>query len=148
MKNLPNLTGSEKQVKWANDIRKEFVERLEAYAEIVSKQQEQWTAIEAKSGWKNATDEERKLKSELALEQRKLDFIIEKIAFVQYSGNIGKLKNEYYQFKKEFDARGKELKAQGVNEWQREISIRQQNIELATKFAETQTESAVWIQHK
>ena len=148
-KGLPTLTGTKKQVAWANDIRKGFIEDLEAYIEIVNKQQEQLSAVEAKGGWVNATDEERNLKDKLGIEEYKLSFRITQIAFAQYSGSAGKLTDKYYDYKKEFKGRdNKELKAQGVNEWQREINISQQNIELATKFVKTQTKAEIWIWNK
>ena len=147
-KGLPTLTGTKKQVAWASEIRNGFIDDLETYSEIVNKQLGQWAAVEAKGGWVNATDEERNYKDQLGIEEYKLSFRITQIAFAQYSGNAGKLTDKYYDCKKEFKGRDKKLKAQGLDEWQRESIIKQQNIELASKFVETQTKAEIWIWNK
>lgn len=57
LKNAPALTGSEKQIAWANDLRKDFVEYYAADISKVGPRRERWFGKEEADKWVKANQE-------------------------------------------------------------------------------------------
>ena len=141
--NLPVLQGSERQVKWASDIRESFVSTIDEYQSIIEQYEVIWKAVEIKGGWKNATPEERQSKRDLSIPRQKIQGIIEMFAFAEIKkSDKSKTHQPMYKHFNELEA---EMKAAGVNEWQREIDLGLHKVEKAKAYLESETSASAYI---
>lgn len=121
MTNLPNLEGSEKQIAWAEDIRKEYIERVEKYKVI------------------RGTDEDEGLRTILGLREnvdRK-----EKNQIKKELGLAVTKEERKALSKEEQKAQGKELREELFNR-----RIKNEDTKIEEKLAETSAK--VWIENR
>ena len=143
MTNLPNLQGSEKQIKWASDIRESFVSKVGEYQVLIEQYEKIWKAVESKGGWKNAAPEERQSKRDLSIPRQKIQGIIEMLAFAEIKkSDKGKTHQPMYKHFNELEA---DMKAAGINEWQREINLGVYKAEKAKTYLESETSASAYI---